>query len=112
MKIGKDTKEFCERLKKVRIFLKLQQTEVASRTNLNQHQISTIENCKGGSFVVLFQLLNFYSQYVYIDGIFRDDFELVINNGDFAKSAINSITIERLLILREDLDRTIDYFRE
>lgn len=112
MKIREDIKIFCERLRKIRIYLKLNQSEVANKTNLTQHQVSTIENSKGGSFVVLYQLLNFYSQYVYIDNLFKDKFEIIANKGDSVKSAVNTIVIEKLLLLREDLDNTIDYFKE
>ena len=85
-----------KRLKQVREHIKLSQTELAEKLECKQNAISNLELGKGGSITLLFSLLNFYSNYVYIDFIFNEKFYLISNNkeDEAQKGNYNTIIAE------------------
>lgn len=84
------------RLKQIREHVGYSQAQLAEQLNCKQNAISNLELGKGGSLKLLFQVLNFYSNYVFIDLIFSEKFYLIsINEEDEAQKAnYNSVIIE------------------
>ena len=64
------------RLKQIREHIGYSQAQLAEQLNCKQNAISNLELGKGGSLKLLFQVLNFYSNYVFIDLIFSEKFYL------------------------------------
>ena len=105
MKLEEEHHSIFERLRKVRLYLKFSQQEVAEKTNLTQYQITRMENAKTCSINVLLRVLSFYSKYIYIDSLFDEQFEIIQHRGDITKVAINSIAYEKLKVVKEVLDK-------
>ena len=84
------------RLKQIREHIGYSQAQLAEQLNCKQNAISNLELGKGGSLKLLFQVLNFYSNYVFIDLIFSEKFYLISNTeeDDAQKANYNSVIIE------------------
>ena len=84
------------RLKQIREHIGYSQAQLAEQLNCKQNAISNLELGKGGSLKLLFQVLNFYSNYVFIDLIYSEKLYLISNTKeDKAKKAnYNSVIIE------------------
>lgn len=84
------------RLKQIREHIGYSQAQLAEQLNCKQNAISNLELGKGGSLKLLFQVLNFYSNYVFIDLIFSEKFYLIsVREEDEAQKAnYNSVIIE------------------
>ena len=84
------------RLKQIREHIGYSQAQLAEQLNCKQNAISNLELGKGGSLKLLFQVLNFYSNYVFIDLIFSEKFYLISNTeeGEAQKANYNSVIIE------------------
>ena len=84
------------RLKQSREHIGYSQAQLAEQLNCKQNAISNLELGKGGSLKLLFQVLNFYSNYVFIDLIFSEKFYLISNTeeDEAQKANYNSVIIE------------------
>ena len=84
------------RLKQIREHIGYSQAQLAEQLNCKQNAISNLELGKGGSLKLLFQVLNFYSNYVFIDLIFSEKFYLISNTeeDEARKVNYNSVIIE------------------
>lgn len=84
------------RLKQIREHIGYSQAQLAEQLNCKQNAISNLELGKGGSLKLLFQVLNFYSNYVFIDLIFSENFYLISNTeeDEAQKANYNSVIIE------------------
>lgn len=84
------------RLKQIREHIGYSQAQLAEQLNCKQNAISNLELGKGGSLKLLFQVLNFYSNYVFIDLIFSEKFYLISNTEEdkAQKANYNSVIIE------------------
>lgn len=84
------------RLKQIREHIGYAQAQLAEQLNCKQNAISNLELGKGGSLKLLFQVLNFYSNYVFIDLIFSEKFYLISNTeeDEAQKANYNSVIIE------------------
>lgn len=84
------------RLKQIREHIGYSQAQLAEQLNCKQNAISNLELGKGGSLKLLFQVLNFYSNYVFIDLIFSEKFYLISNTeeDEAQKLFYNSVIIE------------------
>ena len=84
------------RLKQIREHKGYSQAQLAEQLNCKQNAISNLELGKGGSLKLLFQVLNFYSNYVFIDLIFSEKFYLISNTeeDEAQKANYNSVIIE------------------
>ena len=84
------------RLKQIREHIGYSQAQLAEQLNCKQNAISNLELGKGGSLKLLFQVLNFYSNYVFIDLIFSEKFYLISNTAEAEaqKANYNSVIIE------------------
>lgn len=84
------------RLKQIREHIGYSQAQLAEQLNCKQNAISNLELGKGGSLKLLFQVLNFYSEYVFIDLIFSEKFYLISNTeeDEAQKANYNSVIIE------------------
>lgn len=84
------------RLKQIREHIGYSQAQLAEQLNCKQNAISNLELGKGGSLKLLFQVLNFYSNYVFIDLIFSEKFYLISDNeeDEAQKANYNSVIIE------------------
>lgn len=84
------------RLKQIREHIGYSQAQLAEQLNCKQNAISNLELGKGGSLKLLFQVLNFYSNYVFIDLIFSEKFYLISNTeeDEAQKAYYNSVIIE------------------
>ena len=83
-------------LKQIREHIGYSQAQLAEQLNCKQNAISNLELGKGGSLKLLFQVLNFYSNYVFIDLIFSEKFYLISNTeeDEAQKANYNSVIIE------------------
>ena len=84
------------RLKQIREHIGYSQAQLAEQLNCKQNAISNLELGKGGSLKLLFQVLNFYSNYVFIDLIYSEKFYLISNTeeDEAQKANYNSVIIE------------------
>ena len=84
------------RLKQIREHIGYSQAQLAEQLNCKQNAISNLELGKGGSLKLLFQVLNFYSNYVFIDLIFSENLYLISNTeeDEAQKANYNSVIIE------------------
>ena len=84
------------RLKQIREHIGYSQAQLAEQLNCKQNAISNLELGKGGSLKLLFQVLNFYSNYVFIDLIFSEKFYLISNTeeDEALKANYNCVIIE------------------
>ena len=84
------------RLKQIREHIGYSQAQLAEQLNCKQNAISNLELGKGGSLKILFRVLNFYSNYVFIDLIFSEKFYLISNTeeDEAQKANYNSVIIE------------------
>ena len=84
------------RLKQIREHVGYSQAQLAEQLNCKQNAISNLELGKGGSLKLLFQVLNFYSNYVFIGLIFSEKFYLISNTeeDEAQKANYNSVIIE------------------
>ena len=84
------------RLKQIREHIGYSQAQLAEQLNCKQNAISNLELGKGGSLKLLFQVLNFYSNYVFIDIIFSEKFYQISNTeeDEAQKANYNSVIIE------------------
>lgn len=84
------------RLKQIREHIGYSQAQLAEQLNCKQNAISNLELGKGGSLKLLFQVLNFYSNYVFIDLIFSEKFYLIstAEEDEAQKANYNSVIIE------------------
>lgn len=84
------------RLKQIREHIGYSQAQLAEQLNCKQNAISNLELGKGGSLKLLFQVLNFYSNYVFIDLIFSEKFYLISRReeDEAQKANYNSVIIE------------------
>ena len=84
------------RLKQIREHIGYSQAQLAEQLNCKQNALSNLELGKGGSLKLLFQVLNFYSNYVFIDLIFSEKFYLISNTeeDEAQKANYNSVIIE------------------
>lgn len=84
------------RLKQIREHIGYSQAQLAEQLNCKQNAISNLELGKGGSLKLLFQVLNFYSNYVFIDLIFSEKFYLISNTeeDEAHKANYNSVIIK------------------
>lgn len=84
------------RLKQIREHIGYSQAQLAEQLNCKQNAISNLELGKGGCLKLLFQVLNFYSNYVFIDLIFSEKFYLISNTeeDEAQKANYNSVIIE------------------
>lgn len=84
------------RLKQIREHIGYSQAQLAEQLTCKQNAISNLELGKGGSLKLLFQVLNFYSNYVFIDLIFSEKFYLISNTeeDEAQKANYNSVIIE------------------
>ena len=84
------------RLKQIREHIGYSQAQLAEQLNCKQNAISNLELGKGGSLKLLFQVLNFYSNYVFIDLIFSEKFYLISNTeeDEAQKANYNTVIIE------------------
>ena len=84
------------RLKQIREHIGYSQAQLAEQMNCKQNAISNLELGKGGRLKLLFQVLNFYSNYVFIDLIFSEKFYLISNTeeDEAQKANYNSVIIE------------------
>ncbi len=82
-----------ERLKKVRLHLGINQVELAEKLKTTQSALSRIERGQGGTSTLLTALFCFYSQFIYINSLFLENFHL-INIEQVSKSNLESIIVE------------------
>ena len=84
------------RLKQIREHIGYSQAQLAEQLICKQNALSNLELGKGGSLKLLFQVLNFYSNYVFIDLIFSEKFYLISNTeeDEAQKANYNSVIIE------------------
>lgn len=84
------------RLKQIREHIGYSQAQLAEQLNCKQNAISNLELGKGGSLKLLYQVLNFYSNYVFIDLIFSEKLYLISNTeeDEAQKANYNSVIIE------------------
>ena len=83
--------ELGNRLKKVRLFLSITQTELKDNIGCSQVAISRMESVQGMAYELFIKTLCFYSQYIYIDSLFQEKFQIVsIDNIDGEKDILKS----------------------
>ena len=92
------------RLKQIREHIGYSQAQLAEQLNCKQNAISNLELGKGGSLKLLFQVLNFYSNYVFIDLIFSEKFYLISNTEDDEAQKDNYISVIIEIIRQSEIN--------
>ncbi len=88
--------ELGNRLKKVRLFLSITQMELKDSIGCSQVAVSRMESGQGMAWELFIKALCFYSQYIYIDSLFQEKFQIVSINGidgekNIFKSNVNTM---------------------
>ncbi|MDM8242852.1 helix-turn-helix transcriptional regulator [Phocaeicola barnesiae] len=97
------------RFKQIREYLGLSQIQLAEKLECKQSAISNLELGKGGSLKLVFNLLNFFSDYVYIDMIFNQHFYLISNDDkDARKNTYNSVIVEVIKQAESDFFNSLE----
>ena len=93
-----------EKLTAFRKNLGLSQKEVAKAMGLHQTRISKLEKGEGSSIELLLQVLNYYGSTYQVKYILADTFDIVTGTaGEALSSPYNSIAVERLSLLGEEI---------
>lgn len=113
--------EFGRRIKEVRNYMKLTQKEVAEKVGLQQMSVSRMEQGKELSGRKLMKFLDFYSQYISIDCLFADKFDLIGQENIanlFEKGSVDKImesklknSIKKLDEAKKQVQDIIDYMK-
>jgi len=97
-----------ERLQMFRKAMDISQKDLAATLEVQQNQISRLENGIGGSLEMLLQLIGFYGEHFHLNSIFSEDFEVIKKSEGLPHlSTFNSIAIERLKLLQTDVSGQI-----
>ena len=97
------------RFKQIREYLGLSQIQLAEKLECKPSAISNLELGKGGSLKLVFNLLNFFSDYVYIDMIFNQHFYLISNDDkDARKNTYNSVIVEVIKQAESDFFNSLE----
>ena len=98
-----------DRLKKIRESLELSQIDVASNVDCYQNAISNLELGKGGSITLFLQLISYYSQFVYIDMLFADNFYFIPKVQGEGEKSSHWMAIDALKYAKNELiDKTTE----
>lgn len=113
--------EFGRRIKEVRNYMRLTQKEVAEKVGLQQMSVSRMEQGKELSGKKLMKFLDFYSQYISIDCLFADKFDLIGQENIaylFEKGSVDKIlenklknSIKKLDEAKKQVQDIIDYIK-
>lgn len=113
--------EFGRRIREVRIYMKMTQKEVAEKVGLQQMSVSRMEKGKELSGKKLMKFLDFYSQYISVDCLFADKFDLIGQENIahiFEKGSVEKILESKLKTSLNKLDEAkkqvqdiIDYIK-
>ena len=86
--------ELGNRLKQIRLFLSITQIELKDKLGCSQVAISKMESGQGVAWELLIKTLCFYSDFIYIDALFQEKFQIVAIDGkekEFFKSNVNAM---------------------
>ena len=75
-------KELGNRLKQIRIYLSLSQQELKDKININQATVSRMEDGSGISWENFIKILSYYCQFIYIDSLFQENFQIISIDGN------------------------------
>lgn len=109
-KIG--IKEMGARLKSVRQLIGLSQTEVANETDTTQLTISKMERGESVLSSKFLAVLLFYSQSVSMDYLFGKEFDPADPNLMNKNYSLNSVVKQKLILLKEDMDKGITQLKD
>lgn len=87
------------RLKQIRLFLSITQIELKDKLGCSQVAISRMESGQGVAWELFIKTLCFYSDYIYIDALFQENFQIVAIDGkekEFFKSNVNAMAKEMI----------------
>lgn len=103
------TKEIGNRLKQIRLFLSISQNQLKEKVNINQASVSRMENGNGIKIDNFIKVLCFYSQYIYIDCLFQENFQIISLDGkkEIFKSNINSLVRQLITQAIEDYQKEL-----
>ena len=99
--------EFGRRLKDIRESLGITQCELAEKTGVYQATISIVESGKSASFKVLIPMLCYYSQYIYLNYLFSENFQILkIDNIQKPNigSVIKTLLEEGMTVFNKELE--------
>ncbi|MDL2297335.1 helix-turn-helix domain-containing protein [Bacteroidales bacterium OttesenSCG-928-B11] len=69
--------ELGKRLKEIRVYLGLNQMELAEKIDSTQVAVSRLERGAGGTIAFFTTVVSFYSQHIYINCLFSKHFSLI-----------------------------------
>ena len=100
------TTDLGQRLRVIREFIGLSQSQLAENVGCRQTAISNLENGQGGSISVLLSILSFFSDYVFIDCIFKEKFILISDKRkeEAKRSSYDTIVAELIRESEKDLE--------
>ena len=92
--------ELGNRLKQIRLFLSITQMELKDTIDCSQVAISRMESGQGVAWEMFIKVLCYYSNYIYIDSLFQEKFQIVAINGEVEKeifkSNVNAMAMEMI----------------
>lgn len=106
-----NSKELGRRLREVRKYYNFTQTEVAEKMNLSQKTVSHIESGDNVVSQKLLLCLLFYMDYVDLNLLLSDHFDLLENNGFDTELHLDSVLDERLKLFKQEMNERIDDFK-
>lgn len=110
MNLELNLEEIGKRLKDIREFLGFTQNHVAMELNETQVSVSRLEKGSDLGSKKLLMFLKFYSQYVKIDIIFQDHYDLCKLDEDFLVKDIHldSILVEKLIDVKKNTTEELE----
>ena len=82
--------ELGNRLKQIRLFLSITQMELKDTIDCSQVAISRMESGQGVAWEMFIKVLCYYSNYIYIDSLFQEKFQIIAINGEVEKEVFKS----------------------
>jgi transcriptional regulator with XRE-family HTH domain len=97
-----------ERLQMLRKAMELSQKELAATLEVQQNQISRLENGIGGTLEMFLQLINYYGEHFHLHSMFSEEFEVIKKSENLSQPLVyNSIAVERLKLLKTEFSDQI-----
>ena len=102
-----DKIKFSSRLKLLRKEAGLSQKELANEVNKTQVQISNLESGNAGTIETLIDVLELYHPTFIIRNLYGPDFSKSDIKKNVFQNPINSVVVERLKLLKEEINNEI-----
>lgn len=109
-----------QRLKEIRKGIGISQVDISEALGRKQVAISYVESGKSCGTSFLFQLLNYYSNYIYIEDIFKKDFDFYLSRDKYLDQSLQdnlddyhfNKNKEKLSLLKKTINEAFEEFEK